>query len=98
MPDKIIAHDFPFIGSDKLKKLLDIRKSQREQLRTKLCSPIYWWQFPAGRKIFWNWVLVRDFLLNGGDTPEHDLLVQEYLATLKPPQKNHPLKNSQAAV
>ncbi len=81
---KNIIREFPAIGSDKLQDRLDIRKNQRMELREKLPSPLYWWQFPGGRKIFWNWVLVRDYLLNGGDRPEHQRLIEEYLATLEP--------------
>jgi hypothetical protein len=84
---KTIVRDFPFIGSDRLEQFLDIRKSQRVELRSKLTSPLYWYQFPGGRKIFWNWVLIRDYLLNGGDTPAHQRLIEEYLGTLEPPQK-----------
>lgn len=77
-----VVCEFPAIGSDKLEDRLDIRSQQRKELRTKLPSPLYWWQFPGGRKIFWNWVLVQDYLLNGGDTPEHQRLVESYLKTL----------------
>jgi hypothetical protein len=77
---KIVA-DFPFIGSNLLEQQLDIRKTQREELRRQLQSPLYWWQFPNGKKIFWNINLVRDYLLNG-NTPAHQALVEEYLKTL----------------
>jgi hypothetical protein len=81
---KNFTREFPFIGSDRLEQYLDIRKSQRLELRAKLPSPLYWYQFPDGRKIFWNWVLVRDYLLNGGNRPEHQRLIEEYLESLEP--------------
>jgi hypothetical protein len=87
---KTIIREFPAIGSDKLQERLDIRKNQRMELKEKLPSPLYWWQFPGGRKIFWNWVLVRDYLLNGGSTPEHQRLIEEYLATLEPAKSKTP--------
>lgn len=90
---KIIIREFPAIGSDKLQERLDIRKNQRMELRVKLPSPLYWWQFPGGRKIFWNWVLVRDYLLNGGDRPEHQRLIEEYLETLEPSKRGTPKSN-----
>jgi hypothetical protein len=93
---KSIVQQFPFIGSDRLEQFLDIRKNQRMELREKLPSPLYWWQFPGGRKIFWNWILVRDYLLNGGDHPEHGRLIEEYLASLEP-AKCKPPKNRAAA-
>jgi hypothetical protein len=92
---KNFTREFPFIGSDRLEQYLDIRKTQRLELRAKLPTPLYWYQFPGGRKIFWNWVLVRDFLLHGGDRPEHQRLVEEYLATLEPQSK--PPKTTAAA-
>ncbi len=94
---KTIIPDFPFIGSDRLEQYLDIRKTQRLELRAKLPSPLYWYQFPGGRKVFWNWVLIRNYLLNGGDRPEHQRLVEEYLATLEPAKGNTPKSNRAAA-
>lgn len=87
MSTKKLTREFAFIGSDRLEQYLDVRKNQRMELRAKLPSPLYWFQFPDGRKIFWNWVLVRDYLLNGGNTPEHQRLVEEYLATLEGKKK-----------
>jgi hypothetical protein len=87
---KTIIREFPFIGSDRLEQRLDIRKTQRMELRANLPTPLYWFQFPGGRKISWNWVLVRDYLLNGGNTPEHQRLIEEYLATLEPAQSKTP--------
>ncbi|KGF73196.1 hypothetical protein DO97_01380 [Neosynechococcus sphagnicola sy1] len=81
MAKKLILREFPFIGSATLEARLNILKSQRVELQRKLPSPLYWWQFPGGRKIFWNWLLVQDYLLHG-DRPEHQRLLEEYLATL----------------
>ena len=91
---KTIIREFPFIGSSKLEERLDILKEQRIRLTAKLPSPLYWWQFPEGRKIFWNWILVRDYLLNGGDTPEHQRLVEEYLASLEPSKAKPPSRGA----
>jgi hypothetical protein len=90
------SFNFIFIGSEKLEQYLDIRKSQRATLQTQLASPLYWYQFPGGRKIFWNWVLVRDYLLNGGDRPEHQRLIEEYLATLPQAQSKTPSNRAAA--
>jgi hypothetical protein len=83
MSTKNLTREFPFVGSHRLETLLDIGKAQRVRLRERLPSPLYWWQMPEGRKIFWNWVLVRDYLINGGNTPDHQRLIEEYLATLE---------------
>jgi hypothetical protein len=91
---KTIIREFPFIGSDRLEQYLDIRKNQRLELRTHLSSPLYWYQFPGGRKIFWNWVLVRDFLLNGGETQQHQRLIEEYLTTLEPAKSKPPSRGA----
>ena len=74
-------YEWPSIGGSVLEKRLDVRKTQRAELQKVLPSPVYWWQFPTGRKIFWNWRLVRDYLLNGPG-PSHDKLVEEYLRSL----------------
>ena len=87
MHSKIVQREFPFIGSAKLEQYLDIGKQQRNALRAKLPSPLYWFQFPDGRKIFWNWILLRDYLLNGGNNPQHQRLIEEYLASLDPSSK-----------
>ncbi|MBW4552604.1 MAG: hypothetical protein KME35_16075 [Aphanocapsa sp. GSE-SYN-MK-11-07L] len=81
MAPKTQLQQFPFVGSAVLEARLDLRKTQRVELQRQLPSPLYWWKFPGGRKIFWNWLLVQDFLLNG-DVPAHQRLVEEYLATL----------------
>jgi hypothetical protein len=73
--------DFPIIGSSLLEQALDIRKTQRQKLQKQLASPIYWYQFPGGRKVFWNLNLVRDYLLNG-NTDGHQALVEQYLQSL----------------
>lgn len=77
---------FPFVGSDLVEERLDLRKSQRLSLKAKLPSPLYWFQYPGGRKLFWNWRLVQDYLQNGGNTEQHQRLVEQYLATLEQPQ------------
>jgi hypothetical protein len=94
---KNFNRDFPFIGSDRLESLHDIRKSQRFELREKLPSPLYWYQFPGGRKIFWNLVLVQDYLFNGSNTPGHQRLIEEYLATLEPARTAKTPKTSRPA-
>jgi hypothetical protein len=81
MAKKSVLREFPFIGATILEKRLNILKNQRVELQRQLPTPLYWWQFPGGRKIFWNWVLVQDYLLHG-DTPDHQRLVEAYLQTL----------------
>jgi hypothetical protein len=93
---KSIVRDFPFIGSDRLGRIMDVRKSQRGELRETLPSPLYWFCYPGGRKIFWNWVLVRDYLLNG-DGPDHQRLVEEYMQTLPDPPDGKTPRTSQDA-
>jgi hypothetical protein len=83
-----LSDQFIFVGSDKLEQFLDIRKSQREKLRSQLPQGIYWFQVPDGRKICWNWLLIRDYLLNG-PRPDHDRLVEKFLETL--PENQTPL-------
>ena len=82
-------YDFPFIGGAVLEERLDIRSDQRAVLQQQLKSPLYWFQVPHGRKICWNWRLIRDYLMNGPG-PKHNRLIEEYLASLEAP-------NTQAA-
>jgi hypothetical protein len=54
---------------------------QSTSLRKKLPRGIYWLQITKGGIVQFNWTLLQDFLVNG-DRPEHQALVEEYLATL----------------
>lgn len=86
---------FPFVDTRILRQHFHVGKYLERQLRQKLPSPLYWIQ--PDRKVLWNFVLIRDYLLDGGDTPEHQQLVEDYLATLeKPPQTKTP-KTSRVA-
>lgn len=84
--DPVLIEKFIWIGSKKLETYLDIGKNQRVTIREELPAGLYWTK--VGRKIFWNWYLVRDWFLNGGDrtTPEHQQLVEEYIQTLPNPK------------
>jgi hypothetical protein len=78
-----IPPDFPFVSSPELDRRRGTEKAQRVALQKTLPSPLYWVQFPGGRKIFWNWELVRDYLIRGNTTdPAHQQLVEQYLSTL----------------
>lgn len=83
--DPILIEKFIFIGSEKLETYLDVQKNQRQRLKSELPEGLYWFQYGnKGGKLFWNWHLVRDYLLNGGDrtTEQHQKLVEEFLQTL----------------
>lgn len=75
------SENFIFVGSDKLERILDIKKSQRARLRSQLPRKTYWFQVPDGRKVCWNWLLIKDYLINGPG-PEHEKLVEKYISTL----------------
>jgi hypothetical protein len=75
---------FRFVETRTLRQYFEIGKFGEAKLRCQLPSPLYWIQ--PDRKVLWNLELVRDYLLHGGDTPEHQRLIEEYLATLEPPQ------------
>jgi hypothetical protein len=59
----------------------DISTWQSAQLRAKLPKGIYWIQPVERGKILWNLILLIDYLTSG-DRPEHQILVEEYIATL----------------
>jgi hypothetical protein len=69
-----------FVSSRTLRSQhFEIGKYGEAELRKRLPSPIYWIQ--PDRKILWNLVLLRDWLLHG-DRPDHQRLVEQYLQTL----------------
>ncbi len=54
---------------------------QSASLRKKLPRSIYWLQITKGGIVTWNWNLLQSYLLNG-NCPQHQALVDEFLATL----------------
>ncbi|UJB69178.1 hypothetical protein HRE53_22770 [Acaryochloris sp. 'Moss Beach'] len=91
----MISPDYPFVETRTLRRHFETGKYVDRELREKLPSPLYWVR-PGSRKILWNLVLVRDYILHGGDRPEHQRLIEEYLASIEPPQI-HPPKAARAA-
>jgi hypothetical protein len=86
---------FRFVETRTLRQHFEIGKFGEAKLRNQLPSPLYWIQ--PDRKILWNFELVRDYLLNGGDTPEHQRLVEEYLSTLEPTSRKPSRRKAVAA-
>jgi hypothetical protein len=83
---------FRFVETRTLRQHFEIGKFGEAKLRNQLPSPLYWIQ--PDRKILWNFELVRDYLLNGGDRPEHQRLIEEYLATLEPAKSKPPSRGA----
>lgn len=76
-----MQQNYPFVSTRTLRSChFEIGKFGEAQLRKQLQSPLYWIQ--PDRKVLWNLVLVRDYLLNG-DTPTHQRLIESYLLTLQ---------------
>lgn len=76
---EIASQKFPFVDTRSLRQHFEIGKFGEASLRKKLTTPLYWIQ--PERKVLWNLVLVRDYLLNGNGS-EHQRLVETYLKTL----------------
>ena len=73
---------FKFLTERSLKeKKIELTRWQSAQLRGKLPRGIYWIQIAKGGLIQWNWRILNDFLIFG-NRPEHQELIEEYLATL----------------
>ena len=73
---------FRFLTERSIKQdKLELTRFQSAQLRAKLPKGIYWLQIVRGGLIQWNWTLLQDYVING-DRPEHQALVEEYMATL----------------
>jgi hypothetical protein len=83
MPSKSKTTDrFKFITERSIKAdKYELTNWQSGQLRKKLPRNIYWVQIVDRGSIAWNWTLLQHYLLNG-DRPEHQALVEEYIATL----------------
>jgi hypothetical protein len=73
---------FRFLTERSIKQdKIELTRFQSAQLRAKLPKGIYWLQIADKGLIQWNWTLLQDYLING-DRPEHQALVEEYIATL----------------
>jgi hypothetical protein len=83
---------FRFVETRTLRQHYQLGKFVEAKLRNQLPSPLYWIQ--PDRKVLWNFELVRDYLLNGGDRPEHQRLIEEYLQTLEPPKSKTPSRGA----
>jgi hypothetical protein len=59
----------------------ELTRFQSGDLRRKLPKNIYWCQLASGSLVMWNWTLLQSYLLNG-DCPQHQALVDEFLATI----------------
>jgi hypothetical protein len=76
-----ILNEFKFITERALREdVVQITRHQSTLLRQKLPQGTYWLQ-PTGRLVLWNYKLLVDYLVNG-DRPEHQALVEKFLATL----------------
>lgn len=76
------ADRFRFITEKSIRKdKIELTRFQSAQLRAKLPKGIYYIQIASNGLVSWNWTLLQDYLING-DRPEHQALVEEYLATL----------------
>ncbi len=58
----------------------DTLKSWRVQ--GLLTSPLYWWTLPGSEKIVWNRDLIRDWIVNGADSPAHTRACEKFLRSL----------------
>jgi hypothetical protein len=76
-----MTENFAFIETRSLRSRIELGKFGEASLRKQLPSPIYWFRSPGGRKVLWNWILVRDYLLNG-DSHDHQKLVEKYLLSV----------------
>jgi hypothetical protein len=77
-----MAHKFQFLRETKIRKeRYDFSRWHSCHLRSKLPKGIYWTQTTDGGCILWNWDLLQDYLLFG-DRAEHQVLIEEFLATL----------------
>jgi hypothetical protein len=73
---------FTFLTEAYIKKnYVQLTPHQSLKLRGLLPKGIYWIQVVERGLIHWNWTLLQDYLVRG-DRPEHQALVEDYLASL----------------
>jgi hypothetical protein len=73
---------FKFVSEATIRKdYMDLSPWQSIELRAKLLKSIYWIQPSPRGKIMWNIDLLQSYLLQG-DCPQHQALVDEFLATI----------------
>jgi hypothetical protein len=78
--NSIVTDLYPFVSTRTLRTgHFEIGKFREAELRKQLPSPLYWIQ--PERKVLWNLVLLKDWLLHG-DLPDHQRMVEQYLQTL----------------
>jgi hypothetical protein len=58
-------------------------------LRDTLPEGLYWAKLPDSRLIVWNARLVQGYV-SLANSPEHQRLIEEYLATLEPQKRGTP--------
>jgi hypothetical protein len=74
---------FKYVSESTIRKdYIDLSPWQFIELRAKLPKSIYWVQPQERGKVHFNIDLLQSYLLNGLDSPAHQTLVDEFLATL----------------
>jgi hypothetical protein len=77
----MLNQSYPFVQTKTLRQHFELGKFAEARLRSQLPSPIYWIQ--PERKILWNLVLVKDWLINGAGE-SHNRMIEDYLSSLLP--------------
>lgn len=73
---------FKFVSESTIRKdYIDLSPWQSIELRAKLQKSVYWIQPSPRGKIMWNIECLQSYLLQG-DCPQHQALVDEFLATI----------------
>jgi hypothetical protein len=84
MPKKLQTPDkFKFMTERSIRaEKYELTRWQSAELRRKLPRGLYWHQIEKGGLVQFNWTLLQSYLINGGDSAEHQALLEEYIATL----------------
>lgn len=73
---------WPLVRTKEMVATSGLSADSLKQLRiTVLAESIYWFRPPGTKRILWNAVLVRDFLMRGTSTL-HSQSVEKFLKTL----------------
>jgi hypothetical protein len=75
---------FPFVRTKEMVASSGLSPDTLKQLRRDniLKEKIYWFHPPGSVRVLWNIRLVRDWLINGGDSLDHKKAIESFYKSL----------------
>jgi hypothetical protein len=74
---------FPFVRTKEMVASSGLSPDTLKQLRREVLEEkIYWFHPPGSIRVLWNVRLVRDWLVNGGDSADHKRAIESFYESL----------------